>query len=179
MEKDLLDLAVLKAFKYHHKQKRKFCDEPYVYHCLRVGSLVGDYADDNEDLVIAGVLHDIVEDTEVTIEDIGRWFSPEVQKLVYELTNDMKILRKMGKRDYMFDKFSSISDGALIVKSLDRLDNLTGLINSTAPFKFIQTYVNDTDFILENLDRELLPVHKTLFHNLGFINNYIALTVLR
>jgi (p)ppGpp synthase/HD superfamily hydrolase len=178
MEKDLLDVAVLKAFKYHHNQQRKFCDEPYVYHCLRVGSLVGDYTND-EDLVIAGVLHDIVEDTEATLDDVRRWFGNDVANLVDELTNDLKQLRLMGKRNYMFEKFSNLSDGALIVKSLDRLDNLTGLINSTAPFKFIQRYVRETDYVLENLDRELLPVHKTLLHNLGFINNYIALTVLR
>ena len=178
MEKDLLDLAVLKAFKHHKDQVRKFCAEPYVYHCLRVGSLVGDYADD-EDLVIAGVLHDIVEDTPVTLDDVRRWFGDAVANLVDELTNNLVDLRAVGKRDYMFEKFSNLSDGALIIKSLDRLDNLTGLINSNAPFKFIQTYVNDTDFILENLDRELLPVHSTLIDNLGFINNYIALTVLR
>ena len=178
MEKDLLDLAVLKAFKHHKGQLRKFCDEPYVYHCLRVGSLVGDYTDD-EDLVTAGVLHDIVEDTSVTLDDVRRWFGDDVAGLVDELTNNLEELRAVGKRDYMFEKFSNLSDGALIIKSLDRLDNLTGLINSGAPFKFIKTYVNDTDFILENLDRDLLPVHNTLIDNLGFINNYIALTVLR
>ena len=178
MEKDLLDLAVLKAHKYHRNQKRKFCEEPYVYHCLRVGSLVGDYTE-NEDLIIAGVLHDMVEDTTATLDDIRRWCGPYVAKLVHELTNDDVELAAIGKKDYMFNKFSSISDNALIIKSLDRLDNLTGLINSSAPFNFIRTYVRDTDFILENIDRKLLPVHENLFQNLGFINNYIALTVLR
>lgn len=178
MEKDLLDLAVLKAFEYHKNQKRKFCDEPYVYHCLRVGSLVGDYSDD-EELIMAGILHDTMEDTDATYNTLKELFGLNVANLVQELTNDFEVIKQIGKSQHMLDKFSNLSDGGLIIKSLDRLDNLTGLVNSKAPFTFIKKYVLETDFILENIQRPLLPVHTKLFHNLTFINNYIALTVLR
>lgn len=178
MHTEMLDVAVLKAFEYHGKQKRKFSDELYVNHCLRVASLLGDYTDD-EELISAGILHDMVENTTATIEDIEGWFGNRVASLVYELTNDDVRLLQIGKRDYIFEKFSTLSSDGLLIKLLDRLDNLTGLINSKAPFEFIKKYVNNTDYVIEKLDRKLLVVHKTLLYNLSFINNYIAITILR
>jgi (p)ppGpp synthase/HD superfamily hydrolase len=175
---EMLDEAVLKAFKHHGEQKRKFSDELYVNHCLRVASLVGDYADD-EELVSAAILHDIVEDTKVTIKDVEAWFGKRVASLVKELTNSRVGLAKLGKREYIYRKFNTISPDALIIKLLDRLDNLTGLINSNAPIAFVRKYVKDTDYVVEEIDRELLEVHKTLLYNLAFINNYIAITILR
>lgn len=178
METELLELAVTKAFEYHGAQMRKFSDELYVNHCLRVASLVGDYTDD-EALVVAAVLHDLVEDTVVTIDDITNWFGEYVSNLVCELTNDDIILNEQGKKLYISNKFNTLSPEGLIIKSLDRLDNLTGLINSNATLQFVKTYVNDTDYLIDNMDRDLLPVHKILLHNLSFINNYVALTTLR
>ncbi len=178
METELLEHAVMKAFEYHGDQMRKFSDELYINHCLRVASLVGDYTED-ESLVVAAVLHDIVEDTEVTVGDVYTWFGEKVSKLVEELTNDDVKLSNQGKKIYISNKFNTLSPEGLIIKSLDRLDNLTGLINSKATLQFVKTYVNDTDYLIENMNRELLPVHKVLLHNLSFINNYVALTTLR
>lgn len=173
-----LDSAVLKAFEYHGKQSRKFSNEPYVAHCLRVASLVADYTED-EDLVIAAVLHDMIENTDATEVDIKEWFGEKISGLVSELTNNRLEMDKVGKRSYMLKKFVLLSSDGLIIKLLDRLDNITGLLNSIAPLKFIKRYVNDTDYILENLERDLTPIHKVLIGNLEFINNYVALTTLR
>ena len=178
MKNDLLEDAVLKAFEYHGNQMRKFSDELYVNHCLRVASLVGDYTND-DDLVIAAVLHDIVEDTAYTLPELKRIFGEKVSDLVCELTNDPVVLNKQGKRLYISNKFNTLSNNGLIIKSLDRLDNLTGLINSNATLPFVKTYVSDTDYLIENMNRDLLPVHKELLYNLAFINNYVALTILR
>jgi len=178
MEITLIEEAVLKAFAYHGDQRRKFSDEPYINHCLRVASLVGDYSD-KEELIIAAILHDIVEDTTATLLDVNSWFGDKVSSLVLELTNDDIILNTQGKRFYIAEKFNTLSNDGLIIKFLDRLDNLTGLINSSATLDFIKTYVDDTDYLIENVDRNLLPVHKILLHNLSFINNYVALTTLR
>lgn len=179
MDKDLLELSVLKAFEYHEGQLRKFSDELYVNHCLRVASLTGDYTDDDA-LIAAAVLHDTVEDTTLTIHDIKSLFGDRVSSLVYELTNDEVLLNAVGKRKYIRDKFQTLSLDAFLIKCLDRLDNLTGLINSKASLKFVKTYVSDTDYLLETIDRDdLLSVHKELLYNLAFINNYVALTILR
>jgi len=178
MEITLIEEAVLKAVDYHGEQKRKFSDELYINHCLRVASLVGDYSD-KEELIIAAVLHDIVEDTAATLLDVNNWFGNKVSSLVGELTNDDIILNEQGKRFYIAEKFNTLSNDGLIIKSLDRLDNLTGLINSSATLEFVKTYVDDTDYLLETINRDLLPVHKILLHNLAFINNYVALTTLR
>ena len=178
MNEDILNEAVLKVFKYHGEQKRKFSDELYVNHCLRVASLVGDYSED-ETLIVAALLHDIVEDTSVTNQDIKKWFGKKVASLVEELTNDDDEVFRIGKKEYILIKFNTLSEGGLLIKSLDRLDNLTGLINSKATFEFVKNYVKETDYIIENINRQLLPVHRILLQNLEFINNYIALTILR
>ena len=173
-----LDSAVLKAFEYHGKQVRKFVNEPYVVHCLRVASLVADYTEE-EDLVIAAVLHDIVENTEASVEDVKEWFGEKISGLVGELSNNKLDMGLVGKRSYMLKKFVLLSNDGLIIKLIDRLDNISGLLNSKAPITFVRRYVNDTDYILENLERELTPIHKVLIGNLEFVNNYVALTTLR
>ena len=178
MKKDLLEKAALMVFEYHGEQLRKFSNELYVNHCLRVAALVGDYTDDDE-LVAAALLHDIIEDTLLTFRELEKQFGSKITSLVRELTTEPSELVKVGKRIYIANKFNIFSNEALIIKILDRLDNLTDLINSNATLPFVKTYVSDTDYIIDNIDRELLPVHKELFYNLSFINNYVALTILR
>lgn len=178
MKKNLLEKAALIAFEYHGEQLRKFSNELYVNHCLRVASLVGDYTDD-DDLVAAALLHDIIEDTPLTFSELEKNFGNNITELVKELTSDPSELVKIGKKVYISNKFNTFSNEALIIKILDRLDNLTDLINSNATLQFVKTYVSDTDYIIDNINRELLPVHKELFYNLSFINNYVALTILR
>jgi len=179
MELKLLESAVLLAFDYHKGQTRKFTNEPYVNHCLRVGSLLGDYTDDSE-LVAAGLTHDLLEDTYAEILEIETVLGKRVAKLVWEVTDNKRLKYSMSYNEYTLDKFNSLSDDAFIIKLIDRLDNLTGLINNQyATISFIKKYVAATDYALDNLNRNIIPMHTVLINNLNFVNNYLVITYLR
>lgn len=73
--------AILFALEAHDGVKRKGKDRPYILHPLEVLTIVGSLTED-EDVLAAAVLHDTVEDTAVTIEDIEREFGVRVAELV-------------------------------------------------------------------------------------------------
>jgi (p)ppGpp synthase/HD superfamily hydrolase len=78
--------AVEFAVRAHGEQKRKYSNEPYILHCLEVARLVEEYGG-TEAMIVAAILHDVAEDTPVTIVKIGAEFGFEVAVLVEELTD--------------------------------------------------------------------------------------------
>lgn len=78
---DLFEKAIAFAVEAHKGQKRKGKDKPYILHPLEVAAIVGTYSNDPE-VLAAAVLHDTVEDTGATIEDIRSEFGPRVAYLV-------------------------------------------------------------------------------------------------
>lgn len=88
MSLERVALAYLTAARAHAGQRRKGTgDVPYVNHCAEVARLVAT-AGASEDVVIAAVLHDVVEDSALTLADLERDFGPEVAALVEALTDE-------------------------------------------------------------------------------------------
>jgi len=85
---DLVKKARLFAIELHQRidQRRKYSKQPYDVHLKAVADIVSTVSDDQE-MIAAAWLHDTVEDTPATIEDIGREFGPGVARLVEELTD--------------------------------------------------------------------------------------------
>jgi len=85
---------VLKALKFaaraHGDQKRKYTGEPYVVHLIEVAELVAE-ADTDGRVVIAALLHDVLEDTAVTYEDLKAEFGVPIAWLVRQLTDVSKL----------------------------------------------------------------------------------------
>ena len=93
--KDMIRKAYETASEAHKDQKRK-SGEPYIIHPLCVALILADLELDKE-TIIAGLLHDVVEDTGMTIEEIRKRFGDEVALLVDGVT-------KLGQIDYSVDK---------------------------------------------------------------------------
>lgn len=132
----------------HQGQKRKGGDD-YINHPIRVAEKVSTITD-NQDLIIAAYLHDTLEDTDATLDEINSLFGDDVGKIVLELTNDEEMKNKLGKEDYLSQKLLNMSDNALMVKLCDRYDNICDLRNSNN-LKFSEKYINETIGILTNL----------------------------
>ena len=81
-----LDKAIKFATKAHGKQKRKYTGEPYITHPIAVMEIVRGVPHTDE-MLVAAVLHDTVEDTDVTLADIKAQFGTKVMKLVEGLTD--------------------------------------------------------------------------------------------
>lgn len=169
-----LKRAYLFAAEKHASQKRKYSNEPYIIHPEFVACLLTRYTNDR-DLLKAALLHDTVEDTDATIDDIRELFNPKVADLVEELTIDTKIKNILGKKKYMSIHLNTLSSKALLIKLVDRLHNVLSLLNPHVPIKFIKWYWKETVFILDNLDRSLDDTHKQLINTLRLILDYIEI----
>lgn len=121
---------ILKAINFaslkHEGQTRKVTGKPYISHPIMVSYILAKYKDsDNlEDLIVASILHDTLEDTDTTFDEIQKEFTPLVASLVLELTNDEEKIKKLGKLTYHKNKLVGISSWALVIKLADRLSNI-------------------------------------------------------
>src|SRR5690242_10154745 len=85
---DLVARARAFAIREHRRidHRRKYSKQPYDVHLAAVADLVADVTEDAE-MIAAAWLHDVVEDTPVTLDDVAREFGPAVARLVDELTD--------------------------------------------------------------------------------------------
>ncbi len=115
----------------HTGQRRKGeAAEPYINHLTEVAGLVAEATGGADaDLVIAAILHDTVEDTKTTFEDLTERFGARVAALVAEVTDD-KSLPKEERKRLQIEHAGHASAGAKIVKIADKTSNLRALAAS-------------------------------------------------
>jgi len=131
-EKDLLEKAFLFAEESHKGQLRK-TGEPFINHPLRV-ALILSQMKSGVDAIIAGLLHDVVEDTEFSLQTIKSEFNEEVAFLVQSLTKISKIkyIKDQEKKETDSEKenfrnmiLAMAKDlRVILIKLADRLDNM-------------------------------------------------------
>ena len=86
---ELVSEAIVFAAKAHDGMRRKKSDAPYILHPLEAAVIVGTMTDD-QDVIAAAVLHDVVEDAEITIREIEEKFGKRVRELVESETEDKR-----------------------------------------------------------------------------------------
>lgn len=118
--------AIKFADRRHKGQKRKATGLPYVTHPIAVSYLLAQYKVSKhlEDLIVACILHDVLEDTATTHAEIARRFGALVASLVLELSNDPEQIAAVGKLEYQKRKLKGCSSYALVCKLVDRLHNV-------------------------------------------------------
>lgn len=89
MMRDLVSEAIAFSTKAHDGMRRRKSDAPYILHPMEVGAIVGTMTD-NQEVIAAGVLHDVVEDAGITIEEIGEKFGARVMELVASETENKR-----------------------------------------------------------------------------------------
>ncbi len=127
----LLARAFAFAARRHVDQRRKGeRAEPYLNHLAEVAELVAE-ASGGEDVVLvaAAILHDVVEDTPTSLEELDRLFGPEVAKLVAEVTDDTGLSSAERKRRQLA-RAPKLSPRAKRIKIADKISNLRALRTS-------------------------------------------------
>ena len=122
---DLINKAIYWAKKYHGNQKRK-SGEPYYTHPLEVAYMISDYKL-KTDVIVASILHDIVEDTEVTVEMIHGSFGQRIAEMVDRLTRDRPDGTKLSVEDILNNSYQEKDREVLLIKLFDRLHNIQTL----------------------------------------------------
>ncbi|KAM9313122.1 guanosine-3',5'-bis(diphosphate) 3'-pyrophosphohydrolase MESH1 [Gastrophryne carolinensis] len=120
------------AAEKHRRQRRKDVDEtPYINHPIGVARILSYEAGINDLAVLqAALLHDTVEDTDTTFQEIEEKFGQEVRKIVEDVTDD-KTLPKMERKQKQIEHAPHCSSKAKLVKLADKLYNLRDLNRST------------------------------------------------
>ncbi len=130
------DAALLWTSELHRRQMRKNGDIPYLSHLLRVSGLALDYGC-SEDVAIAALLHDSVEDFGgiERLEEIRERFGNEVATIVME-TSDSTVADSSKKapwkerKDAYVARLERASDEGVLVSACDKIDNIASLIRS-------------------------------------------------
>ncbi|MGH3426732.1 MAG: HD domain-containing protein [Mycobacteriales bacterium] len=118
------------AVRHASKRRKGQAAEPYINHLTEVAELVARATRGTDpDIVIAAVLHDTVEDTDATLEELETSFGERVAGLVGEVTDD-KSLPKQTRKDLQVERAGHASRGAQIVKLADKISNLRSLAQS-------------------------------------------------
>ena len=86
---ELVSEAIAFAVKAHDGMRRKKSDIPYILHPMEAAVIVGTMTN-NQDIIAAAALHDVVEDAEITIEEIEERFGRRVRELVESETEDKR-----------------------------------------------------------------------------------------
>lgn len=157
------------ASEKHATQVRK-TGEPYIIHPIAVARIVGEELGLGATPVCAAFLHDVVEDTDTTIQQIEEWFGKDVAFLVRVVTKTKKEKYELGKQ---VDNFKQMLDSvkydirALLIKLADRLHNMRTL-SSMRPDKQMKI-AGETDFFYAPLANRLgLYRVKVELENLSF-----------
>ena len=86
---ELVSEAIVFAAKAHDGMRRKKSDSPYILHPMEAAVIVGTLTDD-QNLIAAAALHDVVEDADITMEEIEARFGKRVRELVQSETEDKR-----------------------------------------------------------------------------------------
>jgi (p)ppGpp synthase/HD superfamily hydrolase len=119
---DLINKAIYFARKYHGEQKRK-SGEAYYTHPLEVAYMISDYKL-KTDVIVASILHDIIEDTEVTAGMILDNFGQRIAEMVDRLTRDRPDGTKLSVEEIINNAYKLKDHEVLMIKLIDRLHNM-------------------------------------------------------
>lgn len=156
----------------HMGQTRKYSDEPYVHHCLRVAKMVSEVQPDAP-ITCAAVLHDTIEDCDVTFEQLWIRFGYEIARLVLEVSefsngrDGNRATRKALDRRYL----ARVSPDAQTIKIADLIDNTADILKHDC--EFARVYVREKALLLpllkygnrtlrERAERQLYEAEKEL-----------------
>ncbi len=145
-----------------HKEQRRKSGEAYIFHPIAVAKIVASEIGLGSTAIAAALLHDVAEDTEVTISDIEKLFNPKVAQIVEGLTKIPKIKTEqdISQQAENFRKMLlTLNDDVrvILIKIADRLHNMLTM-DSMAPHKQAK------------IGSETLYIYAPLAHRLGLYN---------
>ena len=133
-------------------QKRKYTGEPYFHHPLRVMKMVASVLPDDSDAQIVALLHDVVEDTQVTLATISDEFGPAVARGVYALSDTPKVEggpNRAKRKEMDRNRLAKAEGWIQTIKVADMIDNTATIVEHDP--KFGKVYLEEKRLLMEVL----------------------------
>lgn len=145
-----------------HKDQRRKSGEAYVFHPIAVAKIVARDIGLGATSIAAALMHDVVEDTDITVQDIEKMFNPKIAQLVEGLTKIAKVKtdQEISMQAENFRKMLlTLNDDVrvILIKIADRLHNM-------------QTMGSMADYKQAKIASETLYIYAPLAHRLGLYN---------
>ena len=123
--------AISFAADKHRNQRRKDIEaSPYINHPIALANILANEAGiEDEKVLVAAILHDTIEDTETTTQELADLFGDDVTAIVLEVTDD-KSLPKAERKRLQVEHAPTISRRAKLVKLADKIANLRDIAAS-------------------------------------------------
>ena len=140
LDTELLDKAIIFAVKAHHNTERRGKGFPYIVHPMEAVEIVATITPDQE-LLAAAALHDTIEDTDVTVEDIRRQFGDRSANLVHAESDQIDGVLFNGeneeetwhaRKQAAIDRLAAAPHDAKIVAMGDKLSNMRAIARDYA-----------------------------------------------
>ena len=145
-----------------HKDQRRKSGEAYIFHPIAVAKIVASEIGLGATSIAAALMHDVVEDTDITVEDIEKMFNPKIAKIVEGLTKIAKVktdqdvsLQAENFRKMLLTLNEDVR--VILIKIADRLHNM-------------QTMGSMVDYKQAKIASETLYIYAPLAHRLGLYN---------
>lgn len=168
------NVQIEKAIKFlverisHHGKNPK----PVILHSIRVAFSL-DVLGYGRDVVIAALLHDIIEDSETTAEEIKELFGKKISKLVVSCTFDKTIDDETEMYKKNFEKAAKTSKEALAIRAADLLDN-SNYYHLVKDKQLYRRLLNKLDFFLVVAKKMIFgeKIYKALLKKRGELTNF-------
>jgi HD domain len=126
----ILSAAHFAAEKHANQKRKGKAGEPYINHLLEVAQLISNaIPEPDTNLLIAALLHDVIEDAGVTKDELAHRFGADVASLVAEVTDD-KSLPKAERKRLQVENAPKKSIRAQAIKLADKISNLRAILSS-------------------------------------------------
>jgi GTP pyrophosphokinase len=160
-DKKLIRKAFDVAVDAHQEQRRK-SGEAYIFHPIAVAKIVASEIGLGATGIAAALLHDVVEDTDITVADIERMFNPKIAQLVEGLTKIAQVQKDMNvsmQAENFRKMLLTLNDDVrvILIKLADRLHNM-------------QTMESMAEYKQTKIASETLYIYAPLAHRLGLYN---------
>jgi len=134
----LLKAAHFAAKKHRDQRRKDKAVSPYINHPISVARIISEIGNvEDPEVLAAALLHDTLEDTETTPEELVENFGDRVCRLVQEVTDD-KDLDKPIRKQLQIEHAKELSEGAALIKLGDKISNVTD-ITKTPPTNWDST----------------------------------------
>lgn len=169
MEQSMMALEY--AFRKHEGQTRKVSGQPYIVHPVKIALDASHYSEiDGDDALFAAILlHDVVEDCNVLLNELP--FSDEVKQLVKLVSLDRKDNEEKAEAKRRYFNNMESNPKAVIIKSLDRLDNMSTMY-SLGPDSVRKNIQENIKYIIPML-RRATKHEGRYYHTLWLLRNQL------